>query len=79
MAMVVDGVDLAELFSANPSVFVLRKLKICAGAAFKKLQCLGSGNRNFRALNVEVSDANGLSGIVGCFLGWFMSLLSGFC
>jgi hypothetical protein len=52
MAMVIDGVDLAEHFSANPSVFVLCKLKIRAGAAVKKLQWLGSGNRDFRALNV---------------------------
>ena len=77
MAMVVDRVDFNENFSANPPVFVLCELNICAGAAVKKLQCLGSGNSDFRALNTYTGDADGSSVVFGCF-GGSMSLSSGF-
>ena len=77
MAMVGDCVGFNVKIFANPPVFVLFELNICAGAAVKKLQCLGSGNSDFRALNAYAGDADGLSVVVGCFRGSSMGLLSG--
>ena len=58
MTMAFKGADLAETFAANPSVLVVCKRNICAGARVKKLQNLGSGNIVLRTINLY-ADATG--------------------
>ena len=53
LTMAVGGVDLNEIFSANFPIFVVLDEKhACAHASDKKLQCFGSGKREFLTMNL---------------------------